>query len=82
MLERHDIMKYYTLNRIEDNATAVLIDDSGEKTDIPADKIPGNREIGNVYIFQNEKIIYDAKETEIRRRRIGEKKRVLFEKLK
>ncbi len=58
---------FYTLNRIEEEAFAVLTDDNGKKYDVPVAGMPKELKIGNVYELIDGSYIYNEKETEKRR---------------
>ena len=73
---------YYTLDRIEDNGFAVLIDDSGTVYNEKLSRLPEDPKAGNVYTLSADIFILDEAETETRRQRISEKKNRFFDKLK
>lgn len=71
---------FLTLDRIENETVAVLIDDSGNKYDVHISLIPKNYEIGNVYTIKDGMYIYNEKETKIRHKNNSEKLKKLFNK--
>lgn len=73
---------FYTLDRIEDENIAVLIDDDGRKHDVPCTAIPENDGIGSVFSIKDGKYIFNKAQTDERRKRINEKRKKLFDKLK
>ncbi len=73
---------FYSLDRIEDGAIAVLISDGGKKTDVPCSAVFPHFSAGDVFRFEDNAYIFDEKETKTRRQRISEKKNRLFEKIK
>ncbi|MBO5933924.1 MAG: DUF3006 domain-containing protein [Clostridia bacterium] len=73
---------FYTLDRIENENVAVLIDDEGNKHDVDISILEGNTEIGSVYSFDGNHYIYNEKETASRRSSNSEKLRKLMSKAK
>lgn len=73
---------FYTLDRIEDLNIAVLISDDGNKYDIPSDMLPENYGVGSVFEKSGDGFIFNENETDRRKRRVQEKSRRLFDKLK
>lgn len=75
-------MIYYTLDRIEDENFAVLVDDSGKPHDVSLSQLPNHDGVGSVFYNDNGEYIFDKSETEIRRKRIGQKRKKFFDKIK
>lgn len=73
---------FYTLDRIENDTVAVLIDDEGNKYDVHVSLLTENHDIGNVYNFDGSHYIYNEKETSVRRSSNSEKLRKLMNKAK
>lgn len=73
---------FYTLDRIEDENIAVLIDDGGKKADIPFSLLPPHSKPGDVFRSENGAYIFDEKETQERRLRISDKRNRFFNKMK
>ena len=73
---------FYTLDRIENETVAVLIDDEGNKHDVHISLLSGNHDIGNVYNSDGSHYIYNEKETSARRSSNSEKLRKLMSKAK
>ncbi len=73
---------FYTLDRIENNTVAVLIDDEGKKYDTEISLLTGSQDIGSVYSFDGNHYIYNEKETKSRRSSNSEKLRKLINKAK
>lgn len=73
---------FYTLDRIEDGNTAVLIDDVGHKHDVPFAALPAHDGIGSVFTMKDEAYIFNREQTAERRKRIDEKRKKLFERVK
>lgn len=73
---------FYTLDRIENETIAVLIDDDGKKYDISISLLPQTKIIGSVYSFDGNIYIYNEKETEQRRNDNSEKLKRLINKAK
>ena len=71
---------FFTLNRIEENTIAVLIDDNGSKTDIPLSALRKDCRTGDVYEFSDGMYIYNEKETRLRRESAREKLNRLLRK--
>ena len=73
---------FYTLDRIENDTVAVLIDDKGNKHDVHISLLSESTDIGNVYNFDGSHYIYNEKETSARRSSNSEKLRKLMNKAK
>ena len=73
---------FYTLDRIENDTVAVLIDDEGNKHDVHISLLSESTDIGNVYNFDGSHYIYNEKETSARRSSNSEKLRKLMSKAK
>lgn len=73
---------FYTLDRIENDTVAVLIDDEGKKYDVELSLLPETRDIGSVYSYDGNSYIYNEKETHSRRTSNSEKLRRLMNKAK
>lgn len=73
---------FYTLDRIEDNNIAVMIDDDGKKYDIPLKNLPEHDGIGSVFREENGVYLFNREETDRRRISIAEKRRRLFDRIK
>ena len=71
--------KFYSLDRIEDNSTAVFIDDAGRKYDTHIKNL-SQKEVGGIYTESGGRFIYNEEETIKRRQRMEEKKKLLKEK--
>lgn len=75
-------MVYYTLDRTEDENFAVLVDDSGKTYDVPLGHLPQHDGTGSVFYNDNGEYIFDENETGIRRKKISEKRKKFFNKIK
>ena len=73
---------FYTLDRIENDTVAVLIDDEGNKVDVHISLLSENTDIGSVYNSDGNHYIYNEKETNSRRSSNSEKLRKLMSKAK
>lgn len=73
---------FFTLDRIENENIAVLIDDDGKKYDVRIDLLPETKDIGSVYIFDGNTYIYNEKETLKRRNSNSDKLKKLLSKAK
>ena len=73
---------FYTLDRIENETVAVLIDDEGNKHDVHISLLSENTDIGSVYNSDGSYYIYNEKETNSRRSSNSEKLRKLMSKAK
>ena len=72
---------FFTLDRIEDNNIAVLCDDDGKIYNIPANNL-NNPSVGDVFICKDGKYIFNADETDVRRKRTAKKRNEFFNKIK
>ena len=75
-------MIYYTLDRTEDENFAVLVDDNGKIYDVPHGQLPQHDGTGSVFYNDNGEYIFDKNETDRRRKRISEKRKKFFNKIK
>lgn len=73
---------FYTLDRIENETTAVLIDDDGNKFDISITLLPDEKNICSVYESDGTNYIYNEKETQKRKNNNSEKLKKLLSKAK
>lgn len=73
---------FYTLDRIENDSVAVLIDDEGKKYDVEISLLQETQDIGSVYSFDGNTYIYNEKETHKRRTSNSEKLKRLMSKAK
>lgn len=73
---------FYTLDRIENDTVAVLIDDEGKKYDVQVSFLQETQDIGSVYSFDGSNYIYNEKETQKRRTSNSEKLKRLMNKAK
>lgn len=73
---------FFTLDRIEENAFAVLTDDNGKVYSEKLSALPENSRTGDVFTFKNGVYVYDAVQTAERKQRIAEKRNKFFNKLK
>lgn len=73
---------FFTLDRIENDSVAVLIDDEGKKYDTDISLISEPVDIGSVYSFDGSRYIYNEKETKTRRSSNSDKLRKLMNKAK
>ena len=70
----------FTLDRIENNSVAVLIDENGKKFDVCVDLLPNERSSGSIYNFDGNTYIYNEKETIARRNQNSDKLKKLMNK--
>ena len=70
---------FYVLEQIEDNI-AVLISDGKQTVNVDVSFISEGAKIGDVLVFDDEKYVLDADETQKRKERIISKHRSLFKK--
>lgn len=73
---------FFTLDRIENETIAVLIDDNGNKYDISVELLGNESVIGNVYESDGTDYIYNEKETQKRKNSNSEKLKKLMSKAK
>ena len=73
---------YYTLDRIEENSTAVFTDDEGRVYNEDITNLPSDIHAGDVFICENGVYKPAAEETAERKKRIKEKRDNFFNKLK
>lgn len=73
---------FFTLDRIENETIAVLIDDNGNKYDISIELLGNESVIGNVYESDGTDYIYNEKETQKRKNSNSEKLKKLMSKAK
>lgn len=73
---------FYTLDRIENDTIAVLIDDEGKKYDVELSLLHEKQDIGSVFSSDGSNYIYNEKETLARRSSNSEKLRKLMSKAK
>lgn len=73
---------FFTLDRIEDNSFAVLIDDNGKVYSEELSLLPENSNTGDVFIYEDGIYKHAAEETASRKERIREKRNNFFNKLK
>ena len=73
---------YFTLDRIENNSVAVLIDDNGKTYDVNTSLLPEEKDPGCIYTFDRSSYIYNEKETFNRRNNNSEKLKKLLNKAK
>lgn len=71
--------KFYSLDRIEDNSTAVFIDDNGKKYDTHINNL-SEKAIGGIYTESGGRFIYNKEETIKRKQRLEKKKLLLKER--
>ena len=58
---------YYSLDRFEDNGIAVLLDDNGNKREVPLGELPGGIKQGDILTFVDDRFVVDSSETDRRR---------------
>ncbi len=73
---------FFTLDRIENETIAVMIDDDGKKYDISIDLLGSEPSIGGVYESDGTSYIYNEKETQARKNSNSEKLKRLLNKAK
>lgn len=73
---------FFTLDRIENETIAVLIDDNRNKYDISIELLGNESVIGNVYESDGTDYIYNEKETQKRKNSNSEKLKKLMSKAK
>lgn len=73
---------FFTLDRIENETIAVLLDDNGKKHDVSITLLPEEKNIGSVYIFDGNIYIYNEKETRKRQSDNSDKLKKLLSKAK
>lgn len=71
--------EYFSVDRTE-NDLAVLIDESGQKLDVPFSEFETKPCEGMVFRLENNLYIRDEKEEQIRRKRISDLQKQLFKK--
>lgn len=73
---------HFTLDRIENNSVAVLIDENGKKYDVSVDLLAEERSAGSIYNFDGNTYIYNEKATASQRTDNSEKLKKLLNKAK
>lgn len=71
--------EYFSVDRTEDDL-AVLIDESGQKLDVPFSEFETKPCEGMVFRLESNRYIRDEKEEQIRKRRIFDLQKQLFKK--